>query len=369
MIELNVFDFHFNRHGVVEDYEKLEIERNYCQLGELNLFIAGSKENIELLQPDRILTTVDNPEIGYVIRHFEYVDEKGSLIEIIAPSLNSLIGTRTVLGQQRFYGNVEDVIKGFVNANAINPANPRRIIPNLRLAPNTGVIGTTDEVKVGGQLDEYLYELCNKFEMSFDVVMNHENKTFDLTTWEGVDRSTQQSINSRVIFSKEFDNVITQNYVKSELDKRTTAVVAGEGEGNERTYVTVYDELSGFDRVELFVDARDLQSEYIDDNGDSHTMTSAEYETALENRGLSKLTEHEPIETFESEVDLFSQFVYGRDFSLGDVVSTVNDELSKVLHARVSVAKLICDKKGIDFKVDFGSNVPDLLDKLKRAVK
>lgn len=366
---MSVFDFNFNRHGIVDEYEKLEIERNYCKLSELNLFIAGSKENIDLLQPGRILTTADNPEIGYIIKHFEYVDEKGSLIEVIAPSLNSLIGTRTIEGQQRFYGNIEDVVKGFVNANAINPRNPKRVIPNLRLASNNGITGTTDEVKVGGQLDEYLYELCNKFELTFDVVMNHEDKTFDFTTWKGVDRSTLQSTNSHVIFSKEFDNVISQNYVKSDLDTRTTAVVAGEGEGNNRTYVTVNDELSGFARVELFVDARDLQSEYIDDNGDSHTMTPAEYQESLKNRGLNKLTEHEPIETFESEVDMFSQFVYGRDFGLGDKVSVRNDDINKVLHTRVSSAKLLCDKKGIDFKVDFGSNIPTFLDKIKRMVK
>src|SRR5690606_17200511 len=205
---------------------------------------------------------------------------------------------RAIESQQRFSGNVEDVMKGFVNANTINPSNPNRIIPNLRLAANTGITDRTDESKSGGQLDEYLYSICNKFEMSFDILMNHKDKKFEFKTWKGIDRSTRQSINPRVIFSKEFDNVIKQNYVNSDLDKKTVAIVAGEGEGTERKYVTVNDELSGFKRRELFVDARDLQSEYYDENSVSKTMTPAEYEETLKNRGLSKLTEHETIETF-----------------------------------------------------------------------
>lgn len=56
--------------------------------------------------------------------------------------------------------------------------------------------------------------------MSFDILMNHTDKTFDFITLKGVDRSAQQSVNQRVIFSKEFDNVIKQNYTNSDLDKK-----------------------------------------------------------------------------------------------------------------------------------------------------
>lgn len=368
-MDLNIFDFEFNLLGEISEYESLKIEQNYDKLSQLTLIIDGKKENIEKLQDGLILTTMDNPQIGYIIKLFDYVDEKGSKLEIKAPSLNYLLNDRAVEGQQRFSGNVEDVIKGFVNANAISPVNPNRIIPNLRLAQNYGIDETTDESKVGGQLDDYVYSLCNKFEMSFDIIMNHAEKKFDFTTWKGVDRSTQQIINSHVIFSKEFDNVIKQNYTHSDLNTKSVAIVAGEGEGAARKYITVNDELSGFDRKELFVDARDLQSQYTNENNVSKTLTPAEYEVALANRGLSKLAEHETIETFESEVDMYSQFVYGLDYRLGDVVSVANNDLGKILHTRISSAPLKCDRKGTNLSITFGSNIPTLLDKIKRMVK
>ena len=368
MIDLNIFDFDFNRVGEISAYETLTIERNYDKLSKLTLQLDGNKENIDKLQKGRILTTVDNPEYGYIIEHLEYMDEKGSKLEVIAPSLNSILGYRTVEGQQRFNGNVEDVAKGFVSANAINPVNLNRIIPKLRLALNFGITETTDETKVGGELDEYLYSICNKFEMSFDVIMNHADKKLDFLTWQGIDRSIQQSENPHVIFSKEFDNVIKQNYVNSDLNKKTVAIVAGEGEGVERKYTVTNDELSGLERRELFVDARDLQSEYTDENNNSKTLTTGEYEETLINRGLSKLVENGTIETFESEVDMFSQFTYGRDYQLGDVVSVANNDLGKVLHARISSATLTSNRNGVELDVKFGSNIPTLLDKIKRTV-
>lgn len=367
-MELNIFDLQFKRHGEISEYEELTIERNYDKLSQLNLVLDGNKVNIAKLQKGRILTTVDNPQIGYVIEHIEYVDEKGSQLEVIGHSLNSFLGDRAIEGQQRFSGNVEDVIKGFVNANAVTPLNPNRIIPKLRIMPNLGILETTDESKSGGQLDEFIYSICNKYEMSFDILMNHTDKTFDFITWKGVDRSAQQSVNQRVIFSKEFDNVIKQNYTNSDLDKKTVALVAGEGEGVDRKLIVVNDHLSGFDRKELSVDARDLQSEYTDDDGVSKTLNPAEYVTALENRGLSKLTEHETIETFESEVDMFSQFVYGRDYSLGDVVSVINEDLGIILHPRIPSAILKSNRQGVSLDVKFGSNIPTLIEKIKRKV-
>lgn len=368
MIDLYIFDFNFNRFGEISEYSDLKIERNYDKLSQLTLVLDGNKENIDKLQKGRILTTVDNPQIGYVIKHIEYVDEKGSRLEVIAPSLNAILGYRAIEGQQRFSGNVEDVLKSFVRANAITPTNPNRIIPNMQLAANVGITDRTDESKSGGQLDEYLYSVCNKFEMSFDIIMNHTDKKFEFKTWKGVDRSTRQSVNPHVIFSKEFDNVIKQNYVNSDLDRKTVAIVAGEGEGNERKYITVNNQLSGFNRKELFVDARDLQSEYRDENDSEKTLTPAEYEETLKNRGLSKLAEHETIETFESEVDMFSQFIYGRHYSLGDIVSVANNDLGKVLHTRISSAILKSNRQGVELDIKFGSNIPTLLDKIKRTV-
>ncbi|MFJ5768152.1 siphovirus ReqiPepy6 Gp37-like family protein [Lysinibacillus sp. NPDC093210] len=368
MVDLFVFDLNFNALGEISEYKKLILQRNYYKFSMLTLIVPGTPEMIELLKMDNIITTQSNPNYGYIIQHFDYIDQNGSEIEVVAYSLNFLTSWRVIERQQRYVGNVEDIIKSFISSNAIN-TSPNKVLPNLRLAANTGIKIVDDSTKTGGPVSEHCFALCQKHEMSFDILINHKDKKYEVYTWQGEDHSITQTVLPHVIFSKEFDNVIKQNYVNSNVETRTTAIVAGEGEGTNRKTATVNDHLKGFNRRELYVDARDLQSSYLDDNNNNVTLTPVQYIATLQSRGNEKLAEYQEIETYESEIDMFAQFEYGIDYSLGDVVSIRNDELTKVMHARVVCAELTVDRDGQELRVEFGSNIPTLNEKLKKAVR
>lgn len=368
-MELLVFDLELNNVGLIDVFIECKIDINYDKHSHLKLIVDASKENIELLQEDMILTKANDLQRGYIIKHFQFLDDSSSRILIEAPSINILLNDRVTLGQQTNNGNIENVMKAFVNANAINPANPKRVIPNLILAENTGIDIEVSEGISDAQLDEYLYELANKYDMSWDIFLDHENKKFVFTTWQGSDRSTEQVINTTVVFSKELDNIITQQYIRDDQNHKTTAIVAGEGEGIDRTRITINDELEGFERKELFVDARDLQSEYRDENDNERTLTPTQYRELLIERGNNKLTEYPQIRTFESEVDMYSQFEYGVDYFVGDKITIENEDIGIVMHTRIVSAVELYDKNSDDLKLDFGSDIPNLIDSIKRMVK
>ena len=63
---------------------------------------------------------------------------------------------------------------------------------------------------------------------------------------------------------------------------------------------------AGFQRRELYIDARDLQS----DSDPDHPMSPADYAAALASRGLEKLAEYEKVETVNSDVDPDANLVY-----------------------------------------------------------
>lgn len=368
-MELEVFDLALNNIGLVDVYEEIKFEINYEKRSELSFIVDASVENIELLKEDVILTKANDLERGYIIKHFEFLDDNSSRLLIEAPSVNVILNDRLILGQQSHSGNIEDVMKAFVNANAVNPANPNRVIPNLVIGENTGIDIEVNETTIGVPLDEYQYELSNKYDISWDLLLDHENKKYVFTTWQGVDRTTEQDVNHHVVFSKELENIITQQYVTNNRHHKTTAVVAGEGDDTERVYVTVNDELSGYDRKEIFVDARSLQSKYKDENDNEVTLTPEEYKSALEEQGENTLTEYKPIRTFESEVDMYSQFEYGVDYFCGDKVTIENEDVGIIMHTRVVSAIEIYDKTKDDLKLDFGSSIPTLIDSIKRMVK
>lgn len=368
-MELYVFDLELNLLGEISESKELIIERNYTKISKLVLRVASSQEMLELLQHDNILTTKTNTTYGYIIENFLYTDEAETEIEVHAYSLNWMLSWRTIERQQRYNGNLEDVVKAFVNSNCINPVNPNRIIPNLEVAPNTGINIITESTKTGTTVIDHAFELCNANEVSIDVLINHETKKFEVVTWQGMDRSTLQDTNPHVIFSKEFDNIINQKYVNSRTNYKTTAVVAGEGEGVNRQVAVINDNLSGFSRREAYIDARDIQSTYTDDNDNDIILTPSQYAGLLTKRGNEQLSNFEIIETFESEVDMYSQFIYGTDYGLGDKVSVRNDEIKKVLHTRVISATLTTNNEGTQLKINFGSTIPDPLDAIARKVR
>lgn len=368
-MELYVFDKNLNRLGIIDDYIELEIQRHYTKMGHLNLTVEGNSETVALLQKGRILAKADDLQHGYLILTREYLDEQSTQLVIIAPSMNTLLSRRTLFGQQSFTGTVENVMKSFVLVNAVSPTNVNRKISNLYISSSTGIPINTTEAGTGNQLDEFLYEIANKLDVSWSILMDVHNKQFIFDVWQGTDRSAEQSINPRVIFSKDRENVLRQHYVESDNDLKNVAVVAGEGEGAARTFITVNNEISGWDRMEIFVDARDIQSTYKNEANEEVTIPYSEYSQMLSERGRSKLSEYHKIVTFESDIDLYSNDVFGVDYFLGDKVSIRNDDVGVIMHTRIVSTIEKTTKQGTNLQISFGSNIPSFVDKVKRAVK
>ena len=367
MLEFNVFNYDFERLGTIEHYQSVTITRNYYERSVLELTIEASERNIELLQLNNVITTITNVNYGYIIRHFSYSDNNSELITILAYSLNHLFNWRTIALQEIRSGNVETILKQFIANQCITPSDANRIIPRLVLSANSGINITTESMITGKNLEDFVWEFCQKHEMTVDILMNHQTKRYEVFTWSGEDKSEGNTFNP-IKFSKEFENIQSVEFVRDESVHRTTAYVAGEGEGIAREIVIVNGSFSGLDRKEIFIDARNLQSTYYDSNNVEITMPIAEYRSLLNERGLEELSEMNIIETFEGEV-IDTQFVYGIDYSLGDIVSFRSERLKMILHTRVtSVTTTIDSDNKVSFSVAFGNKIPTLLDKIKKVV-
>jgi hypothetical protein len=369
-MEFYVFDLNFNRLGIIDDLIDAEINLIYDNHSSLSLTVEGTKDIVDLLQINRILVKTTDISKGYLIKTREYLDEKSTELQIIAPSLSILLNDRLVLGQQEFTGTIEDVMKSFVLVNAVSPANPNRIIPNLQISTNHGIAINTTEGTVNQPLDEYLYELSKKHDVSFDILMDHTNKKFVFDVWQGADRSIEQTTNPHIIFAKDFDNVLKQHYTESVDSLKSTAIVLGEEvEGQPQEIVTVNDDKLGFERKEILVDSSKIKKTFRGENNEETTLTVGEYRALLDESGRTTLAEYTTIRTFESDVDSESNFIYDRDYFFGDKVSIRNDDLGLILHTRIISVKEKEDRKGYSLQLNFGSNIPSFIDKVKRAVR
>ena len=365
-IELWVFDMEFNRLAIIDEYEDVDLATYYQNHSEFVVRLEGNKEYADLFLQghDRIIVKSNDVHRGFYVETPQYTDERNIEIELLCRSLSAMTAWRQITGQQRFVGNVEDAIKHFINLNAINPKNPNRIIPNLVLGVNESISIQVDETYTNTQLDIAIWEMCKKYDIGFEILMNHEAKKYVASTYQGVDRSAEQTVNPRVIFAKAFDNVNRQSYVDDKADYKSTAYV----EAEDRT-ITVNDTVAGFARRELFVDAGSISRTYRDENDREITMSEAEYVATLKETGQSGLAEYPRVQTFESEIDADTQFVYGVDYFIGDKVTNRNDELGIATHSRVVTARENWNRNGYNLSLEFGTSIPKLLDKIKREVK
>lgn len=360
-MELFVFNFNFERIGLIDNYQSLEITPNYKKHWELDMIVDATTENVDYFlnnSDDIILTKSNDLKHGYIVDVAKYADESKQKIEVYCKSLGYLLNRRLIINQQTFTGAVEDALRYFVNTNAINPTNVNRKIHNLVLGSLNGFTTSTTEAYSNKYLDEALWETCIKFDIAYDILFDITNKQFIFTVWQGVDRSTMQTINEPVIFAKEFDNILNQNYVDDKSDYRNVAFIVDSVDTTTQTALTVNDGITGLNRREMFINSSDLK-------GDDETMTNA----ILEEKAKSKLAENERVQTFETDVDYNSQFVYFKDYKVGDNVTIRSDEIGVVIHTRVVTAKEKYTKDGFDLSIEFGSNKPTLMSKLKKVVK
>ena len=68
-------------------------------------------------------------------------------------------------------------------------------------------------------------------EIGIRALLDIQNKLIKFDVYEGLDRTQGQAINPRVIFSREFENVLSQEYTDSLNNYKNVALVGGQGEG------------------------------------------------------------------------------------------------------------------------------------------
>lgn len=113
-----------------------------------------------------------------------------------------------------------------------------------------------------------------------------------------------------------------------------------------------YKRLTGLKRKELFVDARDLQSE--DDNG--KTLTASEYKKLLIARGLSKLGDYIVVRKIGATVSTSNGKVYqyGTDYEEGDLVTLVIEPLSFRVNIPIAKVTKVVQGSQTYFDLTFG---------------
>lgn len=337
-------DFNVHDHagvwvGIIENPTSAIWTRRYQKPGDFELYFPATAEMLALLEDDFIITRDDAPE-AVIIEHIQIKTsaEDGNYILVSGRGAESIIGRRIVLEQTSVSGRVDAAAHRLIQENAIAPADPARALPLTMYAPDVST-ATARAQYTGTNLLEAVEGICKAHGLGFRAVgdATDEGIALRMELLVGADRSEGQEVNSPVIFSAEYENLLSSSYAMDTTNYKNVAIVAGEGEGKARKRAT-YGSASGMARREIFVDARDLST-------NEGEISADDYTAQLVARGAEKLAEHALSEAFNGEMETSNTYTLDVDYTLGDIV-TVENEYGIRKNVRISAITEIWDAEG-----------------------
>lgn len=251
IVDVWILNADFKKIGLIDDYTSLIWSKRYWEVGDFELYVQATEDNMALLDVDLSTTQIfvmraDNLEVMAVETIEISVDaEEGNFITASGRDLRKFLYQR-VTTAERTYGellsspvtdesvesqniNVCYAIYQMANLECINPSDDKRKIPYLEastyMVPGCDISAVTIDpaTNVGEKIEEFATDFRFGWRCEWD------GERIYLECYEGEDRSAS------VIFSPQFSNIenVTQTEDTSEDYYNSMILVNEDSDGNK----------------------------------------------------------------------------------------------------------------------------------------
>lgn len=344
-LEIFILDSNFNSLCNVDVFESFIWTDRYIGYGDFELYLSADSKVLEFAVAGNLIwlkQSVQLPSFPAGSRRYMVIEqveittdvENGAHLKITGRSLESILDRRIIWHQTTVSGGAQAVIKKLITDQIIAPALNERKVSNFIFNESSDPEILSHEIEevqyLGDNLYDVILDICTLFNLGFYVVYSESEGKYIFGLHRGEDRSYSQSILPYVVFSPEFDNLVSSDYVENSIPYRNVNLVAGEvKENTDRKFVYVDRGTTptGLDRYEMFTDGTGKQQDYKDENDQDVHLTDAQYINVLKEYALEELGKKEnDIEVnFDGEMNTLQGFTYGIDFFLGDIVQIQNE--------------------------------------------
>lgn len=305
--------FFFNKNlellGIVDTFISLRWQRKYFEAGEFEIVLPPSDYIMKFINTDVLVMRNNYTEAGIIETiQIEDKDEENGEEEITISGrfLSSLFERRIIKSKINFSGNVIEGMNTLVNA--MTPLTTNWEVKEVSMSsPAINFQCTYKNVY------DYLCKLSEYSGIAFRIVPNVENKVYIFEVWKGLDRTIEQTENTRYAFSDDNYNISSSELLISSKTKVNYVLVGGTGEDNDRVLVEVDEGATGFDLYEVFADQK---------SSSNQDLSDTEYKNQLKVAGKEELSS----ETFEFDVEANSRDDYKVKWDLGDIVNVKKEK-------------------------------------------
>lgn len=324
---LYILDRNFVQFYAISDFNSLIWTERYWECGDFELemffdleildkvkvgyYIAlGKSPNIMVIESIDITYEIDNKAARYIVY-------KGRTME-------SILDRRIMWGEWLYEEtDAQSIIFDLIDKSIVNPEDDGRKIEWFRMRKVDGLLEYLLTLYGDGDnVYEIVRSICQEKQMGMKAEFIENERAIEFSLYSGKDHSYDQTRIPPVIFSSTFGNLGPSRYSLNTTGFKTVALVTGpwrdtnifDEEGNvidtetTRSMIEVGDfSVTGIDRREMLVEA------------------GSGYPEDMARQAMEEIAEINRLEELDSELDPRRQFVYGVDYTIGDIVQVITD--------------------------------------------
>ena len=356
--------------GVVDLFNSIIWHTCYYDIGDFEIYCNATEKNAKLLKRGNWVKTPISDEIA-IIEAIEttYSAQDGYMLVVTGRMATSILDRRLIYQRtgNRCYpalvsGNVQTAINLLINFSMINPSNPRRrwdklstFIESASPAVITDETGARTERQVTYEnLSDYVVGLLKEYGLG--AKMKLLSNGLQYVQYVGKELG--------LVFSTEFDNLVSSNYTENEQSFKNVALVSGaetqDSQGNTvkpQTTILYDSAYSGLERRELYVDGSSIDAYKEEENaeGEREKYDEATYQSMLQGLGMTKLAEVKNILSLSGVINVVSaRERFRKDYNLGDTVFIEDSRLKVRASTRILEATEVQDENGYNIDLVYG---------------
>jgi hypothetical protein len=320
-MELYILDPLNRRQYVIDQFQSLIWTERWQTYGDFELHVPSVYSFRSILKPD---TWLAMNKSNYVMRIESVEDDNntdgsrnliikgrdiGAILDDRATPRTTWTDTPGAIARSMFH---QSCVTGTWDAGDIIPG-----IVEGTFMPASTILEPADPItvaitKLSPLFTEMITNICAKYDLGFRILRLESTGQLYFDIYSGSDRTTSQTTSTPVVFSSELDNLQNTKEL-TDISKAKNVAYVQQTDG---TSTIVYGDgvdpsIESFERRVLFVDASSIT-----------TPTLAQ----LQQAGLEALAAARTNFLFDGEVSQQSQYKYGSDYNLGDLVEQNNTD-------------------------------------------
>lgn len=364
--------------GEINDASSVLYTKRFKGYGTLEMYVPLTNENVQYCKVGNMLCIGSTGRYCYFILGIQpQKDENGFVkIKVVGRSLEYILANRILYTTHKYTNKaLSYVMYNMVDVNFISVTDSKRRLSHLELEQGayTNLFGPVVTLqRLGKSVKDREDEICENYEYGYEIYFDIKALKFIFRVLQPVNKTYNSGVQLPIIFDTETDDVLQSTYNYNAEAEKNVALVVGEAQDSTEKDIKVRakvvvgnDTLAGYQRKEMYIDARDLQSESESDSGSVEEMSQHDYEELLRNRGFVKLSENAVVQTLEANIRYYgSQYEYDVDYTVGDIVTIVDRDINVMVNASISEVE-IAYSDTYEIRLTIGTGVPTLYSKIK----